>query len=146
MKPLEYALFLIPFVVGYSTSALCTVGKKAGKTVDFRPPSWVFGVVWPILFGMLGVSWILAYRKDPSLLTLVLYGLTSFSLGLWTVVYGCVGNKKAALSRRIYSQMGMVMTVSVPHHLMHYCFLTVPFSPASLTQALPMSERYAREK
>jgi benzodiazapine receptor len=96
MKPLEYALFLIPFVVGYSTSALCTVGKKAGKTVDFRPPSWVFGVVWPILFGMLGVSWILAYRKDPSLLTLALYGLTSFFLGLWTVVYGCLGNKKAA--------------------------------------------------
>ena len=93
----EYTLFFTPFIIGYATSAVCTIGSQAGKSVPFRPPSWVFGIAWPILFGMLGLSWVLAWREDPTIRTLGLYGLTSLCLGLWTVVYGCYKNKKSAI-------------------------------------------------
>ena len=33
--------------------------EEAGKEIAFRPPSWVFGVVWPVLLLLLGYSWTL---------------------------------------------------------------------------------------
>lgn len=32
----------------------------------FTPPSWVFGVVWPVLYTLIGISGYLAWRSDIS--------------------------------------------------------------------------------
>ncbi len=97
MTPLEVIYFLLPTTIGYSTSMFCNIGKNAGTIVKFRPPSYVFGIVWFFLFILLGLSWVFAVRtaKLPYL-CIITYFLASLSLGLWTYVYGCKKNKKGA--------------------------------------------------
>jgi len=70
----------LPAIIGYSTSGICKIGKNAGKSVLFRPPAAVFGIVC----------------SQNKTLCNSLYHLLSISLGLWTYVYGCKGMKKEA--------------------------------------------------
>ena len=46
---MNYLYLLLPLFSVYLVGAFYPVGKEAGKDIAFRPPSWVFGVVWPIL-------------------------------------------------------------------------------------------------
>ena len=85
----EPVYLLLPTVIGYSVSAACGFGrdssKKAGDLVSFRPPPWVFGVVWPFLFLFTGVSWVLSSRISH--LNSIPFGLLSLLLGGWILVY-----------------------------------------------------------
>lgn len=96
VTPLDIVLVLLPAFVGYGSQRLCSVGKNAGSPVLFRPPAWAFGIIWPILFLLFGLSWAIAARESPTLLTYLTYGLTTTLLGVWIIVYGCAKNKKAA--------------------------------------------------
>tara|TARA_Y100000389_G_scaffold203017_1_gene250119 strand:- start:31 stop:489 length:459 start_codon:yes stop_codon:yes gene_type:complete len=102
IKIVDIILVLLPALVGYGTQAFCNLGKSAGAGVKFRPPAWAFGLIWAILFILFGLSWAIALRsvskeeKYKRILVLVLYGLTTLLLGIWIIVYGCMGNKKAA--------------------------------------------------
>ena len=89
--------FILPSVIGYGSSALCDIGKSAGDTVKFRPPAFVFGIVWPILFALFGLSWAIAMRNSKEIvLCATTYSIAAVSLGLWTYVYGCKNMKKQA--------------------------------------------------
>lgn len=97
---IEWCLLLCPMAIGYGASALCPIGKSAGSTVPFRPPSMVFGVVWPVLFLMIGYSMLWHGRQvngsllyDPGLMARLLLVI---SLGLWVGVYGCGKSRKHA--------------------------------------------------
>ena len=93
----DVILVLLPAIVGYGTQIACDVGEKAGDSVLFRPPAWAFGVIWPILFFMFGLSWAVAARVGTNqILTMCMYGLTTLLLGVWIAVYGCAKNKKVA--------------------------------------------------
>jgi len=93
----DIILVLIPAMVGYGVRLKCNIGEKAGSTVIFRPPAWVFGVIWPILFLFFGLSWAIAARKSSNKkLAMCMYALTTILLGAWIVVYGCLKNKKAS--------------------------------------------------
>ena len=93
----EYVLLFLPMIVCFSTSSICRIGKDSGKSVSFRPPSWVFGVMWSILTLLLGLSWVLCYRNDNKPLVHIIYSVLTICLALWIVIYGCVGNKIYAL-------------------------------------------------
>jgi tryptophan-rich sensory protein len=58
----------------YLSGMYYPIDDKSGKRVWFRPPGWVFGVVWPILLSLLGYSWYLSPKLDfhYALLTLIL--------------------------------------------------------------------------
>ena len=83
----DLIILLIPLVSGYSVSSICGPSKKAGVTVKFRPPAWVFGVVWPILYILLGMAWVQSKKYMFSFISLVVL------LNLWLVVYVCKNNK-----------------------------------------------------
>ncbi|OUW95961.1 MAG: hypothetical protein CBD97_02090 [Pelagibacteraceae bacterium TMED237] len=90
---------LLPIIMGFSTSLICPITKEAGKNVKFRPPSWVFSVVWSFLFISYGFSWSIAIHNSSGYkipLTIVLYSLTLLSLIMWIIIYGCIKNKKVA--------------------------------------------------
>ena len=54
MNQTDVIIFLIPLITGYFMSAICPMKKgEAGSNVPARPPGWVFGVVWPILYLLL---------------------------------------------------------------------------------------------
>ena len=100
----DVVYFLTPGLLGYSISAICNIGKSAGETVAFRPPPKAFGVIWAILFVLLGISWVIASRSTlkpqsgcaKHVLCVISYLLFTISLTVWIIFYGCKRNKKAA--------------------------------------------------
>ncbi len=102
-KLLDCIYLISPLMFTYLTQFLCPIDKTAGKTVKFRPPSWVFGIVWPILFIFLGISFMLNMRKNNSVLTFTLYALLITSFSLWMYFYSCKNNKRIALWVLLFS-------------------------------------------
>ena len=92
----DVVYLLTPAMFCYLLSARCPI-RDAGATVAFRPPPWVFAVVWPVLFLLLGFAWMQAMRESNTLLTAALFLSITTSLALWISFYGCSGQKKAAL-------------------------------------------------
>ncbi len=83
--------FLFPLISGYIAVALCPMKKNEESNVKFRPPGYIFSIVWPILYLMIGYAW--THEKKNSLW----YFLLSLSLAYWLVVYSCQNNKLLAI-------------------------------------------------
>jgi tryptophan-rich sensory protein len=62
------------------SSFVWPVGKTAGASVPQRPPAWVFGVVWPILYVLIALTWSKMPEKWPVLVLVLL-------LSLWPAAY-----------------------------------------------------------
>lgn len=89
--------FLIPAIICYTVTAFCKIGKNAGNTVKFRPPTQVFSVIWPILFILFGISWAVAMRNcQNQIFCFVSYMLVTISLALWIYIYGCKNSNKGS--------------------------------------------------
>lgn len=58
--PALLPLVLVPAAAGFAASAACPMRKNDGKTIPFRPPAWVFGFIWPVLYITFGAAWFLA--------------------------------------------------------------------------------------
>ena len=56
---MNYLYLLLPIFSVYFVGLFYPIDKETGKEIPFRPPSWVFGVVWPVLLLLLGYSWTL---------------------------------------------------------------------------------------
>jgi len=80
-----------PMTSGFLMSALCPIMKDEGITSSLRPPSYVFKIVWPILYILLGLSW--TNTKSNSLNDWM-HGVCTFLLTLWIYVYNCKDNKR----------------------------------------------------
>ena len=95
---MDFVYALIPTFVGFATSAVCRVGKDAGKAVKFRPPAAAFGVIWAFLFIMFGISWAIAARNCEThpAVCITVYAVATFMLALWIIVYGCGKSKLGA--------------------------------------------------
>lgn len=97
LEALDILFLLLPALIGYGSGMLCVIGKDAGKDVKFRPPPYVFGIVWPVLFVLFGISWVYAAKNTNNYsLCVAAYAVAALTLGLWTIVYGCFKMKKEA--------------------------------------------------
>jgi len=106
MNTNELIRLFYPMFVGYLVSLKCKMSKSR-TTIKFRPPGYVFGIVWPILYILLGLSWINSeYKKD--IIIDGLYFVLSTLLALWIVVYSCYKSKKGALSIMLLSILAIV--------------------------------------
>lgn len=83
-----------PIISGYVLSALCPMKKNEGKELPQRPPAYVFGIVWPILYMLVGYSWMKS-KNDSK--TDVMHGVLTFFLCLWIVSFSCAKNKTNGL-------------------------------------------------
>jgi len=127
MNQSELMRLFFPMVVGYLASWKCKM-TKSGVTVKFRPPGYVFGIVWPILYVLLGFSWINSGYKQNKYIDALYFG-TSSLLGLWLIVYSCFKSKKGALSVMMLSILSIVFLISIKvmisasgASLLYYCF------------------------
>ena len=76
-----YFYFLFPIISVYIVSIFYPVTKNAGKEISFRPPPYVFAIVWPILLLLLGYSWTLR----PELFTF--YFILTILIACWTILF-----------------------------------------------------------
>ncbi len=71
----------IPMISVYIVSYYYPVTKEAGKEIWFRPPPYVFGIVWPILLLLIGFSWYLS--KNLS----IYYVILTLLLSTWSIFW-----------------------------------------------------------
>jgi len=71
----------IPFVSVTFVAFVFPVSKQSGQLVWFRPPPYVFAIVWPILLILLGYSWYL--RPNLSFY----YTLLTLLLSTWSILW-----------------------------------------------------------
>ena len=88
---MDKLIIFIPIITNYITSIFCSPNSNSGKAVKFRPKPLIFGLVWPILYILLGLAWY--YSKSISLLYLLLTTLFC----IWLITYSCIGNKKISI-------------------------------------------------
>lgn len=90
-------LLLLPLALGMLAGSLprplCGKKELAGP-VGLTPPGWVFGVVWTVLYLMLGVVLVRLAGKGEQV-ALVLFGAQLLLNLSWTSVYLC-GSRQAA--------------------------------------------------
>lgn len=79
----------LPAIMISITSYVCPNLKDSASSVKLRPPGWVFGVVWPILYVTTGMAWEMS-RLDREFMAFISV------LCLWLVVYSCRGDKNRA--------------------------------------------------
>jgi tryptophan-rich sensory protein len=54
------------------------------KKSTLTPPNWVFGVVWPVLYVFLGISWFLVYQRNGELKEFYIQLLLNL---IWTRIF-----------------------------------------------------------
>jgi tryptophan-rich sensory protein len=91
----------------YLVGIFYPVGKEVGKNIPLRPPSWIFGVVWPILLILIGYSW----TMRPELT--YYYLLLTLLLSSWSVFYA---------NNRMYAFFNILTTISLTIYLILHKF------------------------
>jgi benzodiazapine receptor len=76
----KYLSLIIPLLMVYIPSNFFPV-NSAGSNIPFRPPGYVFAIVWPILLILIGISW---YNR---LNLSIYYFILSLLLGTWIIIY-----------------------------------------------------------
>ena len=91
VKKNDLFYLLFPITLSYLVVAVCPMPKKSGKKVKFRPPPYIFGIIWPILYILLGYAWVNSQEHS------LWYFKLSILLPLFLVFYSCYKNKFIAL-------------------------------------------------
>ena len=107
MNKYDLLRLFYPMVAGFVVSKFCKM-EKSGVTVKFRPPGYVFGIVWPILYILLGLSWINSNPSSNKKVELLYFVLSSL-LAYWIVVYACQKNKRNA----VFIMLALILNIGV---------------------------------
>ena len=94
---MDKIVLFIPMISGYISGFVCGPGKNAGYKIPARPPSYVFGIIWPILYLSIGYSWYLTRKKAPKMLTDILFSVNTLISAAWLILFGCLNTKRIAL-------------------------------------------------
>ena len=101
-----------PLILGFILSFFCKIEKIEGKQLKQRPPSYVFGIIWPILYIVLGYSWSKSLKKDVD----ILHGVCTFLLSLWIVIYSCLKMKKIGIYIIASTISTVIAIISLHNH------------------------------
>ena len=107
MNKYDLLRLFYPTVTGFVVSKFCKM-EKSGITVKFRPPGYVFGIVWPILYILLGLSWINSNPSSNKTVELLYFVLSSL-LAYWIVVYACQKNKRDA----VFIMLAIILNIGI---------------------------------
>lgn len=95
MKKIGYLIIfiIITFLIGSLSGALSNNDKDLYTSLTqpaLSPPGWLFGVVWPILYILMGISLYIIYKSEPSNqrnTAIFIYCLQLFVNFLWPIVF-----------------------------------------------------------
>ena len=84
---------IIPLAIGFFSFLLTREGIKAYNTTlikpSFAPPAYLFGIVWTILYVLMGISSYLIYNTMVSgrSVCLIIYGLNLLLNFMWPIIF-----------------------------------------------------------
>lgn len=90
-KPLLFSIFL-PLFIGFLSSRLISNHVELYNTLTlppFSPPSFLFPIVWTMLYILMGISsYLIFVSKHPMKYTaLILYGIQLFLNFIWSPIF-----------------------------------------------------------
>ena len=100
----KYFYFFIPIICVYITGHFFPIKDYNKKKIKFQPPSYVFGIVWPILLLLIGSSWFLNYKKTNY------YIILTILLSSWMIIYSY--SKFYALINIIITLLFIIYTIN----------------------------------
>ena len=77
---MNYLYLILPMFSVYFVCSFFPIQKDEIKNIAFKPPPWIFGVVWPILLLLIGYSWTM--REELT----IYYLLLTFLLSSWCIL------------------------------------------------------------
>ena len=107
---MNYIYLLAPIICVYFISIFYPVKDNTAKKISFRPPPYIFAIVWPILLLLLGYSWTL--RPNIS----YLYILLTLLLSTWLILFSL--SKKEAFYE-------LIVTLLLSIFILFYKYETV---------------------
>ena len=117
MSDLRKAYLFIPMISVYLSGMYYPIDDKSGERVWFRPPGWVFGVVWPILLSLLGYSWFLRPKLTRY------YAFLTLVLSTWSILFSF---NKAYAFINIITALITTMAMILPAYPQKATLLLVP--------------------
>lgn len=93
---MKYLLIFIPLIFVYIIGNFYSVKDYSSKNIPFKPPDYVFGIVWPILLLLIGYSWFLNNKESPYFIILTVL------LGIWIIIYNF---------SKIYAFINIILTI-----------------------------------
>lgn len=92
LKPFLISLFIPVFLIGGLSALLTRKSMNIYSKINeppLSPPSWLFPVVWTILFILMGIASYIIYESDSSTknLALTIYGVQLIVNFIWTLVF-----------------------------------------------------------
>ena len=104
----------LAYIVGNLTSNSAVVYQNLNKPI-FSPPSWIFGVVWSILYFLMGVSLyriLMLKRQGENVSVQITLFMIQFALNLlWSILFFYCGNILAALLDLILLVIFIILTI-----------------------------------
>ena len=85
---------LLPAIIGFTISGICKFSKTESKSINIAPPGFIFGIVWPILYLIIGYAWITEYKNKYVDLVFLINAICS---GVWLYLFNCRNNKRLSL-------------------------------------------------
>jgi len=95
----DFIYLFIPIVLGFLFSRICKIDNTAGENVPFRPPNWLFPIVWSILYLCIGIAWIQvkhysSMKKNTQTEVNLLFWVLNATLTGWIIFYSCLNKKE----------------------------------------------------
>lgn len=97
MKLIDLIIFFTPIILSLIISRFCNVSSDSGSNINARPPPYVFGIVWTILYIFIGISWIYLRHYQNKNIVDALFIVLNILLNFWIIKYNCNKDKKGAL-------------------------------------------------
>ena len=78
--------FFLPITMCGLTAKRCPISAGTGNKVWWRPPAALFGIIWTVLFLLIGAAWARA-MSSQSVNVVLGYVLLSMLLVFWIITY-----------------------------------------------------------
>lgn len=121
---LDYLLILMPMIISKIISLIFPMDRTWYDSLNQptgTPPPWVFGIVWPILYLLIGI--VLFYNTDISAKKILFVNL--FLNYLWIIVFNQLHD--IALSLTIIILMVLTLIYYFTHDWTNISYLLLPY-------------------
>ena len=108
----------IPLIAVNSVAFLFPIAKTSGQQIWFRPPPYVFAIVWPLLLILIGYSWYLRPKLS------YYYAFLTLLLSTWSILWAY---------SKLYSLANIITTLFFTLYL-----IFLKYSKKSSTLLIPL--------
>ena len=119
MNNIEILILLIPIISGMLFSRVCRINREDTDNIDIIPPGWIFAIIWPILYILLGYTWVHLRRLTKKTTIDIMFSVLVLLLLAWMWLYNC-------MDRKILAFYTLVITPGVVLAMILYTFNISP--------------------